>query len=671
MSKPLLGVMMLAKDEEKTILRSLESTRSVADEWIVVDTGSRDRTAEVARSFGARVIHVPWEDDFSKARNAGLAHVQAEWVLWLDADEELRDADSSWLEVLRHTEAKSFWLDIENLLGPSMDDRLIHRVPRLFRREPGVYFQGRIHEQIVWDQEGISETQIAPWRIVHHGYRPEVIARRDKVRRNLRLLRLALRDLPRHPFYTYQVGVTWCQAGRLDRAALWLSRAASLTPLQAPYRPTLFRDLGMVWLALGKFRDVELTLRPELERYPKYADLFVIFADALRAQGLREEALKAYLQAAACPPPGAHVGSAGINSFRPLHAAAQLCLDLGQLQEAEQSVRQALAARPGWEPALETLAEILAARDVPEGDLVKALASCAGTPPDQRSLVRALLHIGAYGEVIGLLDSKDTSLGSENRPLRVQCLVALGQWREACQIVELSIHSGDRQVPLGEEEIMDYALARWAQDQSLDRRLELPPVYQSIDARLMGSPASPDTQSHAAIGPDILRPLIQRAVQHRLIPLAEDLAALHSNGMDLFLAKTLYREGWVYLAADRLLRLLTRRELDAEGLFLLGEMLYDKGHWDQAAELFEQSAGLGFSRARPAAAAAALQSAKRMLEEAEALRPKRGGFAEERRAVGRALELLDGIGWHTHWRGRTRRNRHESAADLPLHDRQE
>ncbi|MDI3257376.1 MAG: glycosyltransferase [Kyrpidia sp.] len=681
MGKPFLGVQILARDVEATLLRCLESTRRVADEWIVVDTGSRDRTVELARAFGAEVVQVPWEDDFSKARNAGLARARAEWVLCIDADEELTDADPAWLDVLRNTDADSFWMVIENVLGPESTDRLFHRALRLFRRRPGVAFRGRIHEEVAPSTPRSPENrglQTCPWRIVHCGYRPEVLLHRDKARRNLHLLRLALRDRPQDPFYLYQIGVTWCQLGRLDKAARWMTRAVTLTPPGAPYRPTLFRDLGMVWLALGRFREIELTLRPELERYPDYADLHVIFADALRAQGFWEEAVDAYLRAASCPPSDQYVHSIGTNSFRPLHAAAELYLEMERWEEAERLARRAVAASPGWEPALLTLAEILVARGLADSDIVIELAPFAGKPPDRRLLVRTLAYIGADQAALDLLERNGGQPGEEEeRTLRIRCLMGTGRYGEACREMEVRFHQDNPGSSRPTEEVMDFALARWAEDLPLPHRFyshlddRLRPVYDGLDRWMAGDIRAISKMANV-IGPgrDVVCALIERAVHLHLLPTAERLTTLPWGPFGLTLAKALYREGFVYPAADRMLDLLARRELDAEGIYLLGELLYDKGHWDRAAELFEQSLALGFPHARAAAAAAAIQSAREMLEEAAAQHPEPGRFAEERDALEKAVRLLNGLGWHTRWRGRGRRNRRESTADLPLYDRQ-
>lgn len=80
---------MIARDEEAFIASAIESVKDVVDEIIVVDTGSKDRTPAIARELGAKVLHFDWKDDFSAARNFGLKEVTSDWVLVLDADEEM------------------------------------------------------------------------------------------------------------------------------------------------------------------------------------------------------------------------------------------------------------------------------------------------------------------------------------------------------------------------------------------------------------------------------------------------------------------------------------------------------------------------------------------------------------------------------------------------------
>ena len=75
--------------KKKILARCLDSARDIVDEIIIVDTGSTDRTVEIAESYGARVFNHPWEGSFSKARNYSLKYATCDWILILDADEEL------------------------------------------------------------------------------------------------------------------------------------------------------------------------------------------------------------------------------------------------------------------------------------------------------------------------------------------------------------------------------------------------------------------------------------------------------------------------------------------------------------------------------------------------------------------------------------------------------
>ncbi|HEY1761575.1 MAG TPA: glycosyltransferase family 2 protein, partial [Acidimicrobiales bacterium] len=131
----LLSVCLIVKDEEALLGACLESVAGVADEIVVYDTGSSDRTVEIARSMGARVIEGYWDDSFSRARNAALALACGTWVLSLDADERLLGN----FEALRaqisdvRSEIEAYLVAIENLHGAG-NARSVHTAIRLFRR---------------------------------------------------------------------------------------------------------------------------------------------------------------------------------------------------------------------------------------------------------------------------------------------------------------------------------------------------------------------------------------------------------------------------------------------------------------------------------------------------------------------------------------------------------
>jgi tetratricopeptide (TPR) repeat protein len=172
--------------------------RGIVDEIIVVDTGSRDGSVEIARAFGARVFHHVWEDDFARARNQSLSYAQGDWVLILDADERLTPDSAPRVRRLADTclqDAVSFCvcnLDTdggENSLHPSI---------RMFRNRHGYDYEGIVHNQL--RMPAGTPVLRAPVRIDHYGYTPSLSERRRKFERTSLLLRRQLREDPDNVF---------------------------------------------------------------------------------------------------------------------------------------------------------------------------------------------------------------------------------------------------------------------------------------------------------------------------------------------------------------------------------------------------------------------------------------------------------------------------------------
>ena len=87
----MLSIIILTKNEEKDIEGAIQNARQCADEVLVVDSGSTDRTVELAKKNGARVVFREWDNDFAAQRNFALPQTDADWVLYLDADERMND----------------------------------------------------------------------------------------------------------------------------------------------------------------------------------------------------------------------------------------------------------------------------------------------------------------------------------------------------------------------------------------------------------------------------------------------------------------------------------------------------------------------------------------------------------------------------------------------------
>ncbi|MFZ5826809.1 MAG: glycosyltransferase [Bacillota bacterium] len=230
MGKPRLTICILARDEEAQIGRALSSAKSVCDELLLVDTGSTDRTVEIATSQGAQVINYQWNDSFADARNAGLEHATGEWVLMLDADEVITPGLSKLLpKALRDQSVDAYMTVLTNL----QDGRPANHgaVLRLFRNRPEYRYTGRLHESIV---ESIrrSNGRIKTLRgaIEHYGYNPTEDKRKGRRERNKRLLETMLREDPNSASTWYFLGVEEMQLQNQGQAVRCFLKALELDP---------------------------------------------------------------------------------------------------------------------------------------------------------------------------------------------------------------------------------------------------------------------------------------------------------------------------------------------------------------------------------------------------------------------------------------------------------
>lgn len=205
-----LSVCLIVKNEEKFLAQCLKSVREIAQQLIVVDTGSTDRTVEIAKEFGAEIYSHTWNDDFSAARNAALEHATGDWILVLDADEELPVAQhAKLLADMKNITVMAYRLPLVNS-GQEHEGQSF--VPRLFRNAPGAYYYGRIHEQIFPSLLALVKpcglkTTMGTAEILHHGYNQEMVRDRNKNERNLKLLQKACEENPHDVNLTMNLGL--------------------------------------------------------------------------------------------------------------------------------------------------------------------------------------------------------------------------------------------------------------------------------------------------------------------------------------------------------------------------------------------------------------------------------------------------------------------------------
>jgi glycosyltransferase involved in cell wall biosynthesis len=300
-----ISLCMIVKNEERFLEQCLKSAAAYVDEICIVDTGSTDRTIEIARSFGAKIEEREWRSDFGWARNEALAMATKRWILQLDADEELLPASRAALSQLRAVPADrtGLWVRCHN----AADDyagtgTMSHSLVRIFPNDAVIRYKGRIHEFATIDdsQTGISAVH-SPVAIVHHGYLKDVIASRNKAQRNLEIVREATLAEPDDPFHWFNLGMTAHIMGDAPTA-----RDAFEKMLQVNGdRPRGFMANGLSTLAdiyTEKFKEPARALeiaRRCLVFAPNYANAHFSIGKAYVEMGRLPEARAAYEDAIA------------------------------------------------------------------------------------------------------------------------------------------------------------------------------------------------------------------------------------------------------------------------------------------------------------------------------------------------------------------------------------
>jgi tetratricopeptide (TPR) repeat protein len=304
-SRPLLSLAMIVKNEETFLDGALTSAGDVVDEMVVVDTGSRDRTRDIARSHGASVFEFPWNDSFSDARNESLRHVRGRWVLILDADERVVPGPG-WRELRRRLEAvhdgRCFAVPIENR---DLDDRVLETFAplRILPNDGSVCFRGRVHNRV---ELAASPGVVPRWeaapavRIVHYGYDPSVFEGRSKNERALPLILAELRERPHDKRYRFYHGRQLVSMHRFDDAIPVL--CALLRDLE-PQEDMLVADVGPVvfsaYLGAGKLAEGVPAMTRLAGLLPDHPDIAFGLALCLSSAGRGDEALQWKLRALA------------------------------------------------------------------------------------------------------------------------------------------------------------------------------------------------------------------------------------------------------------------------------------------------------------------------------------------------------------------------------------
>lgn len=350
-----LSLCMIVKDEEEALPQCLKSVQGVVDEMVVVDTGSTDRTVEVARQYGTRVYSFTWNHDFAAARNESLQYASGEWILVLDADEVLEPGMGLCLK--QAIEQKDTL--VVTLLRREVGNHPNSLISRVFRNRPDIRFSRPYHELIDDSVTDILNRE-PHWQVVelpgvaiaHTGYETNTIARRRKQDRARTAMEHYLATHPDDAYICNKLGALYLDCGNFSQGIRLLEHGLASSPVEPSVLYELHYHLGSAYNQLQATTQAEhhyrlateqpISPRLKLGAYTNWGSLRQEQGDPIGATALFQQAV----------------------TIDPTFAIGQFNLGLalkatGDLAGAIAHYQQAIALNPGYADAYQNLGVVL------------------------------------------------------------------------------------------------------------------------------------------------------------------------------------------------------------------------------------------------------------------------------------------------------------------------
>lgn len=229
-----LSQCMIVKNEENNMKRALSWGRGIMYEQIVVDTGSTDRTVELAEQMGAKVFHFQWIDDFSAAKNFAIDKAEGNWIAFLDADEYLTpEAAAKIPSLLEELHTSKYLVLLSELLN--FDDRgkffCGGTQIRLFRNLPALRYRHSIHEALYYHERSLNTSEIIDiseeLAIYHDGYKHSAAGEGQKGRRNRPMILKELEQDPKSEVWMGYLADCYRVEKKMELALHWYEKAVA------------------------------------------------------------------------------------------------------------------------------------------------------------------------------------------------------------------------------------------------------------------------------------------------------------------------------------------------------------------------------------------------------------------------------------------------------------
>jgi len=298
---------IIAKNEEDNIGHCLSHIKSVVDEQIVVDTGSTDRTVEIAEKLGAKVLNFDWVDDFSAARNFALDKARGDWIIFLDCDEYFSEQS---IPLIRNTIRKisgnrNINGILTELINIDKNKNIISSIknvsPRIFRNRKSLRYKNKIHELLVDAKSKEANSAVVcldatnDIKIFHTGYDKSIMDDKKKNERNINLLKEELKNNPTDANLLLYISKSLYTDEQYEESLEYALKALRNMDddKNLDYYPVIYSTILHTMYVLGYGKDdMQAMFDEAVSKYPEHPDYYRAIGLALIRSGDIKEAIE-------------------------------------------------------------------------------------------------------------------------------------------------------------------------------------------------------------------------------------------------------------------------------------------------------------------------------------------------------------------------------------------
>ena len=437
-----VSLCMIVKNEEQYLSRCLNSVKEIVDEIIIVDTGSTDRTVEIAKSFNAKVYYFPWNDNFSQARNESLKYATKDWILILDADDELYPEDRENLKELLNKQLDEnaiYFFETVNYYGSTIDENsvTINLNPRLFKNNRGTHYEGEIHNQLIHSND-IYNVIYKYVKIHHYGYMNNNINYKNKRNRNITILNKQIKSNPEDAFAHFNLGTEYAILNDEKKALEHYYKSYEKFDPCNGYSFLLILRIAILNYRIKKYDTALKFIDIGTKHFPKFTDLYflksLIFRD-MDMPMLQIKALEKCIELGEAP--SELKCFYGVGTFKAYYELGNIYMKLKDCDTAYNYYIEAIKAKPDFIQSVYCIAHILKIKNTPISDFKKIIEEFFIDSTKSDFIIATLFYNESYYKTSLEYIYKCEKAGettTELLRLKAKCFVMIGAFNDCINI---------------------------------------------------------------------------------------------------------------------------------------------------------------------------------------------------------------------------------------------